>query len=429
MNTETIDTLVIGGGQAGLAASAHLARAGVAHLVVERARIAERWRSGRWDALVANGPAWHDRFPDQTFDGIAPDAFPGKDAVADYLERYARAIAAPVRTGVKVTRLQRGDDGGFVATTGAGDTIIARHVVVATGPFQQPVIPPLIGADAAVVQVHSAHYKNPAHLPAGGVLVVGAGSSGAQIADELNRAGRKTWLAVGPHSRPPRRYRGRDFVWWLGVLGKWDEPPAAAGGPHVTIAVSGARGGHTVDFRAMAHEGVTLIGTVTGSSGPIVQIAPDLAANLAAGDADYLATLRQCDAYVAQAGLDLPEEPAAYAIGPDPASLTNPLRELDLAAAGISTVVWATGYAFDFGWIDIDVCDAAGQPRHHRGVSPVPGLYFLGLPGLTRRASAFIWGVWHDAAALADHIRSCHADPHPHPSVQHRADISRTEAG
>ncbi|WP_353230476.1 NAD(P)/FAD-dependent oxidoreductase [Novosphingobium sp.] len=414
MNSDTgdilaVETLVIGGGQAGIATSEHLGRHGCPHLVVERARIAERWRSGRWDSLVANGPAWHDRFPNQTFDQTAPDAFAPKEEVAAYFERYAAMIDAPIRTGVAVRRLSRRADGQFMAETD-GDaafarTIVAKNVVVATGPFHHPVIPPMIPAHADVTQIHSADYKNPAQLPAGGVLVIGAGSSGVQIADELNRSGHPTWLAVGPHHRPPRRYRGRDFAWWLDVLGKWDEPASVAG-QHVTIAVSGARGGHTVDFRELAHAGVTLIGPVSGYADGKVQIAPDLAANIAAGDANYLTTLQESDAYAQREGIDLPEEPDAYTIGPDPDCLTHPLAELDLRAAGITTVVWATGYAFDFSWIDIDadLFDAHGSPHHVRGVTAVPGLHFVGLPGLWRRASAFIWGVWHDAAYLADHI-------------------------
>jgi putative flavoprotein involved in K+ transport len=412
MGSEFVETLVIGGGQAGIAASEHLTRLGRPHLVVERARIAERWRSERWDSLVANGPAWNDRFPGQTFDHTPPDGFPGKDEIAAYFERYVEAIAAPIRTRVTIARLRRSSDGQLIAETAAGDTISAMNVIIATGPFQKPVIPPLIPADAGVTQLHSAHYKNPGQLPAGGVLVIGAGSSGVQIADELNRAGRQVWLAVGRHSRPPRRYRGRDFVWWLDVLGKW-ALPAPADRSHITIALSGARGGHTVDFRALAHDGVTLLGTVAGFADGEVQIAPDLPANIAAGDADYLGILREADAYVANAGLDLPEEPAAHAIGADPACLTRPLTTLDLCAAGITTVIWATGYAFDFGWIECDVCDATGAPRHVRGVSDVPGLYFLGLPGLSCRASAFIWGVWHDAAWLAEQIAARAPTPIP----------------
>lgn len=403
MTDESVETLVIGGGQAGIAMSEHLTRHGVPHLVLERARIAERWRSERWDSLVANGPAWHDRFASATFEHSGPDDFAPKDEIAAYLETHAHRIGAPIRTGVAVKRLSREAGGRFVAQTDQG-TIRARQVVLATGPFQKPLIPDLIPASDEVQQLHSAHYRSPGQLPEGGVLVIGAGSSGVQIADELNRAGRRTWLAVGPHSRPPRRYRGRDFVWWLGTLGKWDQP-ASAVGEHVTIAVSGAHGGHTVDFRVLGHAGITLVGRAVGCEHGVVRFADDLPALIAAGDADYLSVLREADAHVAEQGLDLPPEPEAHVIGADPACLRHPATTLDLRAEGITTVLWATGYGFDYGWVAIpEAFDAAGRPLHARGVSPVPGLHFLGLPGMTRRASAFIWGVWHDAAELAESI-------------------------
>ena len=235
--TETIHTLVIGGGQAGIATSAHLQRLGVPHLVLERARIAERWRSERWDTLVANGPAWHDRFPAAEFKGIDPEAFAPKEAVADYFQSFATDRALPVRTGVEATRLERTQEGFRV--TMAGGVIEAQNVVVATGPFQKPLIPTTI-TDPRLTQMHSTAYRNPAALPEGAVLVVGAGSSGAQIAEDLVRAGRRVYLSIGPHDRPPRRYRGQDFVWWLGKLGKWDMKAPTPGTEHVTIAVSGA---------------------------------------------------------------------------------------------------------------------------------------------------------------------------------------------
>ena len=247
---ERTEVLVVGAGQAGIAMSAHLGAAGIPHLVLERARIAERWRSERWDALVANGPAWHDRFPGMEF-SCPPEAFPGKDEVADYMAAFAGKIGAPVRCGVEVTSLTRlKDRPGFRAETSAG-VVEADYVVAATGPFQKPVIPAIVPESAGIVQMHSTGYRNPDQLPEGAVLVVGAGSSGSQIADELNRAGRKVYLSVGPHERPPRAYRGRDFVWWLGVLNKWDME-AVPGADHVTIAVSGAYGGRTMDFRRLA---------------------------------------------------------------------------------------------------------------------------------------------------------------------------------
>lgn len=403
MSAEKTETLVVGGGQAGLAMSEHLSNCGVAHLVLERHRIAERWRSERWDSLVANGPAWHDRFPGMEFSSD-PDGFPGKEEVADYFAAYAEKIAAPIRCGVEVTEVQRNvGRPGFSVETSDG-VIEANSVVAATGPFQRPVIPAVIPEDSGIIQIHSNAYKNPEQLAAGAVLVVGAGASGTQIAAELLGAGKRVTLSVGPHNRPPRRYRGIDFVWWLGVLGKWEAQFADSGKEHVTIAVSGANGGHTVDFRRLGAKGMTLVGRTESYEGGVLTFAPDLRDNLALGDADYLSVLDEADAYAVRNGLDLPDDPDARKIEPDPDCVTNPLLELNLAEAGISSIIWATGFAVDFSWLKVDAFDERGRPKHQRGISAEPGIYFLGLPWLSRRGSSFIWGVWHDAKFLADQI-------------------------
>jgi putative flavoprotein involved in K+ transport len=400
----SIDTLVVGAGQAGVAMSEHLSKLGVPHLVLERDRIAERWRTGRWDSLVANGPAWHDRFPGMEFDDLDPDAFASKDQVADYFEAYARKFNAPIRTGVEVTKVVRNAGRpGFTVETTKG-VIEANRVVVTTGPFQRPVIPPIAPEAGELTQIHSADYRNPGQLPEGAVLVVGAGSSGVQIADELQRAGKQVYLSVGAHDRPPRAYRNRDFCWWLGVLGEWDAEVMRPGREHVTIAVSGARGGHTVDFRRLAHQGITLVGLTKAFNDGVVTFESDLADNLARGDENYLSLLNAADAYIARNGLDLPEEPEARHMLPDPECVTHPIPELDLAGAGVTSIVWATGYAVDYNWLHVNAFDANGKPKHQRGVSIEPGVYFLGLPWLSRRGSAFIWGVWHDAKHIADHI-------------------------
>ena len=404
MSIEKIEALVVGGGQAGLAMSEHLSNCGVPHLVLERYRIAERWRSERWDSLVANGPAWHDRFPGMEFPDLDPDAFASKEQVADYFVAYAEKIAAPIRCGVEVKEVRKiVGRPGFRVETSAG-VIEANSVVAATGPFQHPVIPAVVPEDAGIMQIHSNAYRNPEQLPEAAVLVVGAGSSGGQIADELLRANRRVYLSVGPHDRPPRSYRGRDFVWWLGVLGKWD---AASPGPrteHVTISVSGAHGGQTVDFRRLAAQGMILVGRTESFEHGVMRFAPDLADNLAQGDANYLSVLDEADAYVARNGLDLPEEPEARVIGSDPECVTDPILELDLAQAGVASIIWATGFAVDYSWLKVDAFDEQGKPKHQRGVSAEPGIYFLGLPWQSRRGSSFIWGVWHDAKFLADHI-------------------------
>lgn len=402
MSVEHVDTLVIGAGQAGIAMSEHLGSRGISHLVLEKKRIAENWRSARWDSLVANGPAWHDRFPNMDFASHGPDEFVPKEQVADYFVAYAEKIGAPIRCGVEVTSMDRDVDG-FRVETSAG-VFRAANVVTATGAFQRPIAPSLVPADSGITQIHSHAYRNPAQLPDGAVLVVGAGSSGTQIADELLRSGREVYLSIGPHDRPPRRYRGHDFVWWLGALGIWDLKVPAPNTEHVTIAVSGAYGGNTVDFRRLAARGMTLLGRAEAYENGVLRFAPDLADNIARGDANYLSLLDRADAYAAEQGLDLPEEPDARRMEPDPASMTSPTLSLDLGQAGITSIIWATGYAYDFSWIHLDTFDEKGRPIHERGVSKVPGLYFLGLPWLSRRASSFIWGVWHDAGHLAEDI-------------------------
>ncbi len=235
-------------------------------------------------------------------------------------------------------------------------------------------------------------------------MVVGAGSSGAQIADELNRAGRKVVLSVGPHDRPPRRYRNRDFVWWLGVLGLWDLAAQKPGTEHVTISVSGAYGGSTMDFRRLASEGVMLVGRTQSFLDGTLYFADDASTNIAAGDKNYADMLDAADAYVLASGLDLPLEPEARKAWPEPSCLSNPLRSLNLADENVTTIIWATGYKQDFSWLKVDAFDEKGAPIHQRGVSKEPGVYFLGLPWQSRRGSTFLWGVWHDAKFVADQI-------------------------
>ncbi|MBT2372545.1 NAD(P)-binding domain-containing protein [Pseudomonas fluorescens] len=406
MTVETIkiDTLVVGAGQAGVAMSEHLSKQGVPHLVLERSRIAERWRTGRWDSLVANGPAWHDRFPGLEFDDVSPDGFAAKERVADYFEAYARKFNAPIRTGVEVKSVERNvGRPGFTVHTSEG-VIEANRVVAATGPFQKPVIPAIAPQNVPFTQIHSADYRNPGQLPEGAVLVVGAGSSGVQIADELQRAGKQVYLSVGAHDRPPRAYRNRDFCWWLGVLGEWDQAAMKPGREHVTIAVSGAHGGKTIDFRELAHRGMTLVGLTQSFNGSVATFQPNLVENLTRGDENYLALLDAADAYIERNGLDLPLEPEARRVFPDPECVTQPILELDLAKAGVTTIIWATGFAVDYSWLNVDAFDASGKPQHQRGVSSEQGVYFLGLPWQSRRGSSFIWGVWHDAKHVADHI-------------------------
>jgi putative flavoprotein involved in K+ transport len=404
MSVEKINTLVVGAGQAGIAMSEHLSLMGVPHLVLERNRIAERWRSERWDSLVANGPAWHDRFPGLKFEGVSPEAFPPKERMAQYFEDYAAMLKAPVRTGVDVKQVERNvGRPGFTVTTSEG-VIEASNVVSATGPFQIPAYPKIVPETDAVQQLHSSTYKNPGQLREGAVLVVGAGASGSQIAEELRKAGKTVYLSVGEHYRPPRSYRGRDYCWWLGALGLWDEVKIKPKKQHVAFAVSGYEGGKTVDFRRLAHMGVTLVGLTRTYKDGVIEFEEGLARNVAEGDQAYFDVLREADAYIEQNGLPFAPEPDAWELLPDPDCLKEPIMSLDLAKAGITTILWATGFTFDYSWLKVNAFDEKGAPFHKRGISAESGIYFLGLPNLVNRASSFIYGVWHDAKYIADHI-------------------------
>jgi len=403
MTLEQTDVVVVGGGQAGIAASEHLTKAGIKHIVLERARTAEHWRTMRWDSLVANGPAWHDRFPNMEFKGQPQDAFVPKEEVADYLVDYAKMFHAPIREGVNVRSVQRRDKGaGFIVETTDG-VIETSYVISATGAFQRPMVPPIVPEIGGIQQIHSIAYRNPEALPKGNILVVGAGSSGAQISAELMKTGRRTFLSVGAHDRPPRRYRNRDFCWWLGVLNLWDAE-ASPSSTHTTIAVSGADGGATVDFRKLANQGLTLLGLTETYENGVLTFANNLDDNIRRGDESYLSILDLADAYVDRNGLDLPLDPEAREIGPDPDCIARPIRSINLFDENITTILWATGFSNDYGWLQVDAFEAENIPSHKRGISSEPGVYFLGLPWQSRRGSSFIWGVWHDAKFIVDHI-------------------------
>jgi putative flavoprotein involved in K+ transport len=404
MPLEQVRTLIIGGGQAGLVMSHRLKQRGLKHLVIERHRIAERWRSERWDGLRFQFPNWSVRLPDFPFPHTDPDGFATSREIVDFISAYADFIAAPIRCGVAVTALRRRDGGsGLIAETSDGSNE-ADNVVVATGPYQSPVLPALLRDDVNLFQVHASRYLNPDQLPPGAVLVIGAGASGSQIAEELLRAGRRVYLSVGRHTRLPRRYRGRDLIWWLSAMGIDQTAVEQRGPSRLLPLITGAYGGHTIDFRRFAADGVTLLGRVKAAHDGIVDLAPDLAESLANGDAMYASFLDRVDAHIEHHALGMPQDPAARAMLSDPSCVTEPLRRLDISADGIGAVIWATGYGVDFSWIDVPVLDARGEPVHRRGVTEVPGLYFLGLQWLSKMSSSFLSGVGDDAADLADYI-------------------------
>ena len=399
-----LETLIIGGGQAGLAMSDMLSRRNRPHLILERGRIAERWRSERWDGLRFQFPNWSVRLPDYPFPHSDPDGFATSAEIVDYLDAYAIQIKAPVCCGVAVTVLrQNGSGNSYLAETSAGP-VRGRNVVIATGPYQRPVIPDLAFNGSTVFHVHASVYKQPDQLPPGAVLIVGSGASGSQIAEELVRVGRRVYLSVGRHRRMPRRYRGHDLIWWLGAMGL-DQTPVEERGPDATLPlITGAYGGHTIDLRDFVSQGITLVGRLQSVQEDVLYFAKDLGESLAYGDAAYSAFLDKADSYVEQQGMNLPAETGARAKYPDPPCVSEPLRQLDMRRVGLSAMIWATGYKFDFSWIDLPVLSARGEPKHKHGIAPLPDIYFIGLPWLSKMSSSFLSGVADDAAHLADSI-------------------------
>jgi len=332
MPDEMIETLIIGGGQAGLVMSHRLKQRGLSHLVLERQRIAERWRSERWDGLKFQFPNWSVRLPDFPFPHSDPDAFATTGEIIKFIEDYAEFVAPPIRCGVEVKRLSQRDGAPrFIAETADG-TIEARNVVVATGPYQRNLVPDLLHGHP-VFQVHASNYRNPEQLPQGAVLVAGAGASGAQIAEELQRAGRRVYLSVGRHRRLPRRYRNRDLMWWLAEMRFDHITPEQRGDARLGPVISGAYGGRTIDFRNFAADGMILLGHIEAAHDGVLEIAPGLAESLAGGDLAFVTFLDIVDEYVKRRSLGLPEEPDARITLANPPCVTSPLQRLDLGAS------------------------------------------------------------------------------------------------
>lgn len=396
---------VVGGGQAGLAMSWYLRRRGVDHVVLERERVGHEWRERRWDSFCLVTPNWQCRLPGYAYAGDDPDGFMPGPEVAGFLEKYAASFDPPLREGVEVTRLRRTAGGVFELVTTAG-TSTADQVVVATGPYHVPAVPRIAERlPAGLVQLHSSRYRNPAQLPEGAVLVVGTGQSGCQIAEDLHLAGRRVHLAVGSAPRAARRYRGRDTLAWLDEMGHYDRgidefADADAVRLRANHYMTGRDGGRDIDLRAFAAQGMRLHGRLRGVDGATVTFAGDLAANLDGADAVADGIKDAIDRYIDRAGIVAPAE-ARYRPVWVPETSGG---VLDLAAAGVSAVVWATGFHRDHRWIEVPVFDGRGYPTHERGVTGCPGLYFLGLPWQWTWGSGRFAGVARDAEYLCERI-------------------------
>lgn len=401
-----VPVLVIGGGQAGLSVSHYLGHAGIGHVVLERETALHAWRDQRWDHFTLVTPNWQCALPGLPYDGDDPHGFMNRGEILDYLERFAARVRAPLREGVAVERLYLRDDGRFEAVTSAG-RCTADQVVVASGGYQQPVVPRCAERlPAGLVQLHSAQYRNAAALPPGAVMVVGSGQSGAQIAEDLHLAGRQVHLATGDAPRCARFYRGRDVVDWLADMGYYDLPvhehPLREGvRDNTNHYVTGRDGGRDIDLRRFALEGMRLYGQMLDVRDGTMSFAPNLGAHLDAADATYNRINASIDEWIAKLGLVTAEPASTYQ------PLWTPPEEpasLDLAGAGITSVIWCIGYRADYGWIDAPVFNGRGHPAHVRGVTPQPGLYFIGLPWLHTWGSGRFSGVGRDAEYLSARI-------------------------
>jgi putative flavoprotein involved in K+ transport len=403
---ERVTAVVLGAGHAGLAASHFLSERSIDHVVLERGEVANSWRRERWDSLRLLTPNRLTDLPGHRYDGPDPDGYLSMGEVVALIERFASSSRAPVRTGVDVTSVRRTDDG-YDVTTSQGE-LRCRTVVIATGACNRPTVPAFSDAlPASVRQLTPFDYRSPEHLADGGVLVVGASATGVQLAAELQRSGRPVTLSVGEHVRLPRTYRGRDVLWWMDASGVWDERydqvddlARARGLPSPQLVGTPERA--TLDLNALMDGGVELVGRWQMVREGRAAFSGGLRNTFSLADLKMRRLLGTFDdwahTHVHDAELDEPEELAPTRI-PESKRL-----QLDLHSGEIRTVVWATGFRPDYGWLDVPVLDEKGRLEHEGGVVDSPGLYVLGLPVLRRRKSTFLHGIEDDAREVIEHL-------------------------
>ncbi|MBP7571457.1 MAG: NAD(P)-binding domain-containing protein [Acidobacteria bacterium] len=423
------DVVIVGGGQAGLATSVCLSSRNVDHVVLERGRVGERWRSERWPSLTLLTPNWLTRLPGFRYDGDDPDGYMGTLEVAALLERYADLGRVPIERETAVTRVEP-SNGAYIVRTDRG-VWRAANVVIATGYSDVPSVPATSRQLAAdLLQLTPGEYRGPAHLPPGGVLVVGAAASGIQLADEIQASGRQVTLAVGRHLRLPRVYRGRDILGWLDAMGLLAEPTEHVADIEVSrrqpsLQLVGRPDRSTLDLAVLQQRGVRLAGRLLGAdTGHRLCLDDDLAGTVAAADIKLAALLARIDAFIARSHAGAPRAEPFVPYWPlVPAGAPT---SLDLKRKGIRTVVWATGFRRDYRWLRAAALDGRGELMHEGGVTPLPGLFAVGLQFQRRRNSAFIDGVGDDAAFIAGRIaarlRAVHGEP-----VLHREPPRRPE--
>lgn len=405
-----VPVAIVGGGQAGLSVAYQLNKKGIDSAVFERNEKFHSWRVNRWDSFCLVTPNRQCRLPDfhydKAFGGTDPDGFMLRDEITDYLDAFAATFAPTLYEHVAVSRVAQRPGGGYVVETSIG-TWTCDQVVIATGGYDNPIEPAYAQVlDPTIVQMHSVEYRNPQQLPEGDVLIVGTGQSGVQIMEDFVRAGRGVHLAVGPAPRSPRKYRGRDATDWLSEAGHYKitidtHPDPVKAMTQTNHYMSGRDGGKEIDLRKWHVEhGVELYGSLADMEGRKLTFLPDLKMNLDDADRSYVGIRDQIDAYIAQAGIDAPTE-APFTKVWEPAEERT---ELDAKAAGITSVLWAIGFGPDYGWIEVDVFDARGKPKFHRGVTEVPGFHFIGLGWLNTWGSGRFLGIEEDSAYLAEQI-------------------------
>jgi putative flavoprotein involved in K+ transport len=409
--TENIETVIIGGGQAGLALSYFLTKQGREHIIFEKAAWpAEAWRNHRWDSFTLVTPNWNFQLPGAEYDGAEPGAYMPRAEIVQRFERYVSENDLPVRYSTEASRVEPLENGLGYRVRAGERSYTARKVVIATGLYQSGKTPDFAAQIFPdIQQIDSGEYRNPQALPPGAVLVVGSGQSGCQIAEELNQAGRKVYLSTGATGRVPRRYRGQDIVHWLTLTGFFDRTPDKLPSPRARFAgnpqVTGKGGGHNLNLHQFYRDGMILLGRIQGREDGRLLFAADLRQNLAKSDKIAADIIRMVDGYITQTGIDAPvEEIMELADGYN----APEVPALDLRQAGIGTIIWAIGQTFDYSMVKLPVVDDFGFPVTSRGVTRFPGLYFLGMPWLYKQKSGLLCGVGEDAAYLADHIRSAY---------------------
>ena len=406
-----MDVIIIGAGQAGLAVSYLLTQEHIQHIVLERARIGDSWRSQRWDSFYLNTPNWSNNLPGMEFDPGAPDAFGHRDQIVSYLERYAASFNAPVRENAEVTALERRSNGKYLICVG-DDSIESRVAVIASGSMSRARMPLLAQKlPGDVNSLTAGTFRNAGELPDGAVLIVGSAQSGCQIAEDLVGAGRRVYLCTSRVGRIPRTYRGRDILAWWRDMGFWDVGVEDLEDPAMQYAalpqVSGTDGGHTVSFQSLAREGVTLLGRLLDLDGYAMKLQPNLMESIHFADEKSSAFKDAIDVFIQREGITAPppeSDPGEPSL-PD-LSGSDLLDRLELREAGITSVIWCTGFDANWDWLKAGSFDHHGQPVHKHGIGSMSGLYCLGFPWLSKRKSGTIYGIAEDASRIAKHIRS-----------------------